>query len=41
MIQTYAKNMIAHFVPADGTEKNESVRNDLLSEFEVSSVHAI
>jgi hypothetical protein len=41
MIQTYAKNMIAHFVPADGTRRNESVRNDLLSEFEVSSVHAI
>ena len=41
MIRTNAKNMIAHFVPADGTRRNESVRNNLLSEFEVSSVHAI
>ena len=35
MIRTYAKNMIAHFVPADGTRRIESIRNDLLSEFEV------
>jgi hypothetical protein len=41
MIQTYAKNMIAHIVPADGTRRNESIRNDLLSEFEASSMRAI
>ncbi len=41
MIQTYAKNMIAHFVPADGTRRNESVCNNLLSEFKVSSARAI
>ncbi len=41
MIQTYAKNMIAHFVPADGTRRKESVRNNLLSEFEVSRAHSI
>jgi hypothetical protein len=27
--------MIAHFVPTDGTRRNESIRNDLLSEFKV------
>ncbi len=36
MIQLYAKNMIAQFVPADGTRRKESFCNDLLSEFEVS-----
>jgi hypothetical protein len=41
MIRTYAKNMIDHFVSADGTRRNESVCNYLLSEFEVSGVHAI
>ncbi len=41
MIWMYAKNMIAHFVPADGTRRNESVRNNLLSEFEVSGARAI
>jgi hypothetical protein len=41
MIQTHAKNMIAHFIPADGTRRNESVCNNLLSEFEVRSAHAI
>ncbi len=40
MIQTYTKNMIAHFVPADGTRRNEPIRNDLLSEFEVRSACA-
>ncbi len=41
MIQTYVKNMIAHFVPADGTRRKESVCNDLLSEFEVRSARVI
>jgi hypothetical protein len=41
MIRKYAKNMIAHFVPADGTRRNKSVRNNLLSEFEVRSACAI
>ena len=40
MIRTYAKNMIAHFVPADGTRRNESICNNLLSEFEVRSACA-
>jgi hypothetical protein len=35
MIRTFAKNMIAHFIPADGTRRTETVRSDLLSEFEV------
>ncbi len=35
MIQTFAKNMIAHFIPADGTRRTETVRSYLLSEFEV------
>jgi hypothetical protein len=33
MIQTFARNMIAHFAPADGTIRTEFVPNDLLSEF--------
>ena len=37
MIWTHTKNMIAHFVSTDGIRRNESVRNDLLSEFEVRS----
>jgi hypothetical protein len=41
MIQMYAKNMISHFVPTDGTRRNESVHNELLSEFEVSGARAI
>ncbi len=41
MIRTSAKNIIAHFVPADGTRRNESVHNNLLSEFEISGAHAI
>jgi hypothetical protein len=41
MIRMYAKNMIAHFVPADGTRKKKSVHNDLLSEFEVSGARAV
>ena len=40
MICTYAKNMIAHFVSEDGTRRNESIRNYLLSEFEVRSTCA-
>ncbi len=40
MIRTYTKNMIAHFVLADGTRRNESIRNNLLSEFEVRSACA-
>ncbi len=40
MVQTYAENMIAHFVPADETKRNESVRNNLLSELQVRSPHA-
>jgi hypothetical protein len=40
MIQTYAKNIIAYFVPANGTRRNESIRNNLLSEFEVRSACA-
>jgi hypothetical protein len=35
MIRTFAKNMIAHFIPADGTRRIGTVRSDLLSEFEV------
>ncbi len=41
MVQTYAKNMFAHFDPADGIRRNESVQNNLLSEFEVRSTRAI
>ena len=41
LIQKCAKNMIDHFVPADGTRKNDIVRNDLLSEFEVRSALAV
>jgi hypothetical protein len=41
MIRTCAKNMIAHFVPADGTRRNESIHNDLLSELEVRNACAI
>jgi hypothetical protein len=41
MILTFAKNMIAHFVPADGTRRTETVRIFLLSEFEVRSSLAI
>ncbi len=40
MIRTYAKNMIANFVLVDGTRRNESIRNNLLSEFEVRSACA-
>jgi hypothetical protein len=35
MIQTFAKNMIAHFFPADGTRRTETDCSDLLAEFEV------
>jgi hypothetical protein len=35
MIQTLAKNMIAHFIPADGTRRTETLRSDLPAEFEV------
>ncbi len=41
MIQTFAKNTIAHFVPVDGTRRNESVCNNPISEFEVGSACAI
>jgi hypothetical protein len=41
MIQTFAKNMIAHFVLADGTRKTETICSYLLSEFEVRSALAI
>jgi hypothetical protein len=41
IIQTFAKNMIAQFVPADGTRRTETVDSDLLSEFEVRSALAI
>ncbi len=41
MILTFTKNMIAHFVPADGTGWTETVHSDLLSEFEVRSALAI
>jgi hypothetical protein len=41
MLPTYAQNMIAHSVPVDGTRRNESIRNNLLSEFKVSGMHAI
>jgi hypothetical protein len=41
LIRKCAKNMIDHFVPADGTRKNDIVRNDLLSEFEVRSALAV
>jgi hypothetical protein len=37
MIQTFAKNMIARFVPADGMRKTEYVPKDLLSEFELAA----
>jgi hypothetical protein len=33
--------MIAHFVPADGTRRTETIWSDLLSEFEVRSALAI
>jgi hypothetical protein len=35
MIQTFAKKMIAHFIPADGTRRTETVCSDFLAEFEV------
>jgi hypothetical protein len=38
LIQKCAKNMIDHFVPADGTRRTDIARNELLSEFEVKSV---
>jgi hypothetical protein len=41
MIQTFAKNMIAHFVSADGTRRTETICIDLFSEFEVRSALAI
>ncbi len=41
MIRTFAKNMIAHFVPADGTRRTATICSDLLSEFEVRSTLAI
>ncbi len=41
LIQKCTKNMIDHFVLADGTRKNDIVRNDLLSEFEVRSALAV
>jgi hypothetical protein len=41
MIRTFAKNMISHFVLADGTRRTETICSDLLSEFGVRSSHAI
>jgi hypothetical protein len=41
LIRKCAKNMIDHFVPADGTRTNDIVRNDLLSKFEVRSALAV
>jgi hypothetical protein len=41
MIRTYAKNMIAHFVPADRTRRTETMCSGLLFEFEVRSTLAI
>jgi hypothetical protein len=41
MIWTFAKNMIARFLLADGTRRTETIRSDLLSEFEVRSALAI
>jgi hypothetical protein len=41
MIQTFAKSMIAHFIPADGTRRTETVHIDLLPEFEVRISFAI
>jgi hypothetical protein len=41
MIWTFAKNMIAHFAPADRMRRTETVRNDLLSEFAVRKTLAI
>ena len=41
LIRKCAKNMIDHFVPADGTGRIDIVRNDLLSEFEVRSALAV
>jgi hypothetical protein len=35
MIRTFAKNMIAYFIPADGMRRTETVCSDLLAEFEV------
>jgi hypothetical protein len=35
MIRTFAKNMIAPFIPADGMRRTETVCSDLLAEFEV------
>jgi hypothetical protein len=35
MIQIFAKNMIAHFIPADGARRTETVHSDLLAKFEV------
>ncbi len=40
-IQTFAKNMIVHFVLADGTRRTETICTDLLSKFEVRSALAI
>ncbi len=41
LIQKCAKNMIDHFVPADGTRRTKIVHNKLLSEFEVRSALAV
>jgi hypothetical protein len=41
LIQKCAKNMIDHFVPADGTRRTNIARNKLLSEFEVRSALAV
>ncbi len=41
MIQTFATNMIAHFVLADGTRRTDTIHSDLLSEFKVRSALAI
>ncbi len=35
MIQTFVKNVIAHFIPVDETRRKETVCSDLLAEFEV------
>jgi hypothetical protein len=35
MIWTFVKNMIAHFIPANGMRRTETVCSGLLAEFEV------
>ncbi len=41
IVQTFEKNTIAQFVPADGTRRKEIVHNNLRSECEVRSTLAV